>query len=81
MTDFGADNFIRSRYVNLDSIAQAWMAGITGGVVVAVIISVVAYSDYQSVPQLPLTTSATSFYGAQPLLPVMPDTPPGEPKP
>jgi len=81
MTDFDADNLIRPRYGNFDPIAQAWMAGITGGVVVAVIISVVAYSDYQSVPQLPLTTTATSIYGAQPMLPVMPDPPPGEPKP
>jgi hypothetical protein len=81
MTDFDADNFMRPRFVSSDPIAQAWMAGITGGVVVAVIISVVAYSDNQTVPQLPLTTAATSIYGAQPMLPVMPDPPPGEQKP
>jgi len=36
-----------------------------------VIISVVAYPDYLTVPQLPLTTAATSIYGVQPVLPVM----------
>jgi hypothetical protein len=35
MTDFDADNFIRPG--NPDSIVQAWMVGITGGIVVAVI--------------------------------------------
>jgi len=72
MTDFGADNFIRSAYVNSDPVAQAWIAGVTGGIVVAVIISVVAYSDYQTVPQLPLTTTKTGIFETQPVLPVMP---------
>ena len=35
MTDFDADNFIPPG--NRDSIVQAWMVGITGGIVVAVI--------------------------------------------
>jgi hypothetical protein len=44
MTDFGADNFIRRRYGISDPIAQAWITGVTGGIVVAVIVSVIAYS-------------------------------------
>jgi hypothetical protein len=44
MTDFDADNFIRTRYGISDPIAQAWITGITGGIVVAVIVSLVAYS-------------------------------------
>jgi hypothetical protein len=76
MTDFDAVNFIRRGYGNSDPIAQAWIAGVTGGIVVAAIISVVAYSD-QPVPQLPLTTTATSVFETQPLLPVMP-APPAE---
>jgi hypothetical protein len=80
MTVFDAHNIIRPRYVNSDPIAQAWIAGVTGGIVVAMIISVVAYSD-QPVPQLPLTTTATSVFETQPVLPVMPAPPAEEPKP
>lgn len=75
MTDFDADTFMRPGYRNSDPIAQAWITGILGGVVVAVIISVVAYSDYQAVPQLPLDTTQTSTYWMQPVLPVMPSPP------
>ena len=80
MTDFDAHNFMRPRFVSSDPIAQAWMAGITGGVVVAVIISVVAYPDYLTVPQLPLTTAATGVFETQPVLPGMPAAPAEAPK-
>ena len=35
MTDFDADTFVRTQ--NSDPIAQAWMKGILGGLVVALI--------------------------------------------
>lgn len=77
MTDFGAH--LRPGYRNLDPIAHAWMRGIMGGLVVAVILSVVAYSDYRTVPQLPLATTPTSVFEPQPVLPGMP-VPPEAPK-
>jgi hypothetical protein len=81
MTDFDAYNFIRRGYGNSDPVAQAWIAGVTGGIVVAVIVSTVAYSGYQTVPQLPLTTTATSVLETQPVLPVTPAPPAEAPKP
>ena len=75
MTDFDADNFIRPG--NPDSIVQAWMVGITGGIVVAVIITVVAYSggDLSSVP-------APNPGAEYQTLPIAPTTAPPElPKP
>ena len=72
MTDFDADKFIRLGYGNPDPIVQAWMVGITGGIVVAVLVSLVAYLDYQMVPQLPLTTTPTGVYDTQPVAPPAP---------
>ena len=74
MTDFDADNFIRTRYGISDPIALAWITGITGGIVVAMIASLVAYSGgslsavpapnpsalYQTVPVGPTTTPPES---------------------
>ena len=80
MTDFGADNFIRRGYGNSDPIVQAWMTGVTCGIIVAVIISAIAYSEYPTIPQLPLATTTTSIFENQPVLPVMPAPPPGEAK-
>jgi hypothetical protein len=71
MTDFDADNLMRPGYRNSDPIAQAWITGVIGGLVVAVVISGVAYSEYHTVPQLPLTTSPTGIFETQPVLPVM----------
>jgi len=45
MTDFDADNLIRPGHRISEPIAQAWIAGVTGGIVVAVIVSLVAYSS------------------------------------
>ena len=81
MTDFDADNFVRSGYRNLDPIAQAWITGVTGGILVAAVISVVAYSNNQTVPQVPLTTSPTGIFETLPVLPVMPAPPAETPKP
>jgi hypothetical protein len=77
MRDFDADNFIRPGYGNIDPIVQAWMVGITGGIIVAVIVSTVVYWDYQTVPQLPSITASTGIFEMQ--LPVMP-APPDSPK-
>ena len=74
MTDSDADNFIRTRYGISDPIAQTWMTGITGGIVVAVIITAVAYSGgnlssvpapipsalYQTVPVAPASTPVST---------------------
>jgi hypothetical protein len=81
MTYFGADRLMRPGYRSFDPIAQAWITGVTGGLVVAVVISVVAYSDSETVPQLPLTASPTSIFETQTILPVMPAPPAETPKP
>jgi hypothetical protein len=73
MTDFGI--FMRPGYRNSDPIAQAWITGILGGLVVAVIVSVVVY--YDTAPQLPLTATV---HETQFILPLMP-APPEAPKP
>ena len=80
MTDFDADNFIRTRYGISDPIAQAWIAGITGGIVVAVIITVVAYSggNLSSVP----APNPSALYQTVPVAPTTVPAPPVEsPKP
>jgi len=69
MTDFDADNFVRSG--NSDPIAQAWMKGILGGLLAALILSLVVY--YDTTPPSPL---APIVYETQPVLPVMPTPPP-----
>jgi len=76
MTDFDVDNFIRTRYGISDPIAQAWITGITGGIVVAAIVSMVAY--YHTAPPPPLTPTV---YETLPVLPLMPTPPPEAPKP
>jgi hypothetical protein len=63
MTDFDAGNFVSSG----DPIAQTWMKGILGGLLVALILTAVVY--YDTTPPSPL---APVVYQTQPLLPVMP---------
>ena len=77
MTDFDADNFIRTRYGISDPIAQAWIVGVTGGIVVAVIVSLIAYSDgnLSAVPAL----NPSALYQTMPIAPTTP--PPESPKP
>ena len=71
MTDFDADNFIRTRYGISDPLALAWITGITGGIVVAMIVSLVAYSGgYLSAVPAP---NPSALYQA---VPVAPTTPP-----
>ena len=65
MTDFDADNFIRPAHGISDPIALAWMKGLLGGLLVALILGVVVY--YDTTPPL-----ASIVFETQPLLPVMP---------
>jgi hypothetical protein len=78
MTDFDADNFIRTRYGVSDPIVLAWITGVTGGIVVAVIVSLVAYSggNLSTVP----APNPSALYQTVPIAP--PTVPPAEsPKP
>ena len=80
MTDFDADNFIRTRYGISDPIALAWITGITGGIVVAVIVSLVAYSggNLSAVP----APNPSALYQTVPVAPTtVPARPPESPKP
>jgi hypothetical protein len=71
MTDFDADNFIRPGHGISDPNAPAWMKGILGGLLVALILSAVVY--YDTTPPSPL---APIVYETQPLLPLIPMPPP-----
>jgi len=70
MTDFDADNLIRPGHGISDPIALAWMKGILGGLLVALILSVVVYYD-----TTPPSLLAPIVYETQPKLPVMPMPP------
>jgi hypothetical protein len=80
MTDFDADSFIRTRYGISDPIVLAWITGITGGIVVAVIVSLVAYSGgiLSAVP----APNPSALYQTVPVAPTtVPEPPPESPKP
>jgi hypothetical protein len=84
MTDLDGDTFVRSG--NSDSVALAWITGITGGIVVAVIVSLfvavivslVGYSgaNLSAVP----APNPSALYQTVPVAPT-PAPPPESPKP